>query len=204
MNYRNEYKAPKLSELPPSYPLHLPRVRWKMAVNVDNACDPAMRWQSVGAEDNCVSSSGIFQFLPSCPPQLEQWSSNSLLTLIIIKHVPGLRPGRGQPYTGQGDSSQLRRLVRGWCSPIVPVCRERWRLHFSVGVYLEWLGKSVDNVISQGWRRCDVCWSDINIWQQMAAIHHRSPYSSSWTLWTLPPTNIQSATSQASLGIKEE
>ena len=39
MNYRNEYKAPKLSELPPSYPLPLPRVRWKMAVNVDNACD---------------------------------------------------------------------------------------------------------------------------------------------------------------------
>ena len=118
----------------------------------------------------------IFQFLPSCPPQLEQWSSNSLLTLIIIKHVPGLRPGRGQPYTGQGDSSQLRRLLRGWCSPIVPVCRGRWRLHFSLGVYFEWLGKSVDNVISQGWRRCDVCWSDINIWQQMAAIHHRSPY----------------------------
>ena len=47
--------------------------------------------------------------------------------------------------------------------------------------------------VSRKYHNITKCWSDINIWQQMAAIHHRSPVSIQlqllsphWTLWTLP------------------
>ena len=112
------------------------------------------------SRDNCVSTSGIFLFLPSCPPS---WSSNSLLTLtvIIIKHVPGLRAGR--------EGTALDWIVVSSVSPLpATVCRGRLGLHLDVGVYLEWLAKSVENIIiSQGWK--EAVWRVLVRYQYLAA-----------------------------------